>query len=141
VTLTGRRERVRGVALAVCDDGVAATSSAECGRRAVAAVHGHPCISRTSPTSYRGAPHHASAAKVSARGHTRCFRLLVLPWACALSAVALRARRGPGGLSRDCLHRRRSARACRFGPGCGVSGAGPGARAVYASIGIYQRYN
>jgi hypothetical protein len=52
VTLTGRRERVRGVALAVCDDGVAATSSAECGRRAVAAVHGHPCISRTSPTSY-----------------------------------------------------------------------------------------
>ena len=107
MTLTGRRERVRGVALAVCDDGVAATSSAECGRRAVAAVHGHPCISRTSPTSYRGAPHHASAAKVSARGHTRCFRLLVLPWACALSAVALRARRGPGGLSRNCLHRRR----------------------------------
>jgi hypothetical protein len=53
VTLTGRRERVRGVALAVCDDGVAATSSAECGRRAVAAVHGHPSISRTSPTSYR----------------------------------------------------------------------------------------
>jgi hypothetical protein len=46
VTLTGRRERVRGVALAVCDDGVAATSSVECGRRAVAAVHGHPCISR-----------------------------------------------------------------------------------------------
>ena len=50
MTLTGRRERVRGVALAVCDDGVAATSSVECGRRAVAAVHGHPRTSRTSPT-------------------------------------------------------------------------------------------
>jgi len=70
VTLTGRRERVRGVALAVCDDGVAATSSAECGRRAVAAVHGHPCISRTSPTSYRGAPHHERRQSVGPGTHT-----------------------------------------------------------------------
>ena len=136
MTLTGRRERVRGVALAVCDDGVAATSSAECGRRAVAAVHGHPCISRTSPTSYRGAPHHASAAKVSARGHTRCFRLLVLPWACALSAVALRARRGPGGLSRNCLHRRRRLALAASRPEFARGRAARRARAVYASIGI-----
>lgn len=84
-----------------------------------------------------------SAARVSARGHTRtsCFSLLVLPWACALSAVALRARRGPGGLSRNCLHRRRRARACRFsdrGAGSGARGSGARGLRLYRN---YQRYN
>lgn len=68
--MTGRRERVRGVAVAVCDDGVGATSSVECGRRAVAAVHGHP---RTSPPAYRGAPVHGHHERPECRPRDTLF--------------------------------------------------------------------